>query len=127
MPFILRPFYTLCLLLYCGGIFYLSHQPSLPVPALFPHQDKLFHAIAYALMSWVALAAFGYLSEPKKIIAISAWLFCALYGVTDEWHQSFVDGRFADVLDWLADCFGAGLAIYIAIKLRRAVAAYIDA
>ena len=33
----------------------------------------------------------------------------ALYGATDEWHQSFVPGRDASVLDWLADLCGVTL------------------
>jgi VanZ family protein len=127
MPFKLQPFFAFCLITYCGGIFYLSHQPSLPVPMLFPHQDKLFHASAYGLMSWLALAAFRYLSHPTKKRAIVSWLFCALYGITDEWHQSFVEGRLADVFDWLADCVGAAIAIYIAIKLCRLMSNYIEA
>jgi VanZ family protein len=32
------------------------------------------------------------------------------YGVTDEWHQSFVPGRSADAIDLVADAVGAGLA-----------------
>jgi VanZ family protein len=33
------------------------------------------------------------------------------YGVTDEWHQSFVAGRSADVLDWYSDSIGAALGL----------------
>jgi VanZ family protein len=30
-----------------------------------------------------------------------------VYGASDEFHQRFVPGRTADVLDWLADSLGA--------------------
>jgi VanZ family protein len=39
----------------------------------------------------------------------------SVYGITDEFHQSFVPGRDANIWDWLADtigaCIGAGLAV----------------
>ena len=34
----------------------------------------------------------------------------SFYGATDEWHQSFVPGRDADVRDLVADAVGAALA-----------------
>jgi len=92
---------------YSGFIFYLSHQPTLPVPALFPHQDKLLHAGAYGLMALFAINYFKYQCATFSRALVVSFIFCALYGVSDEWHQSFVEGRQADVLDWLADCFGA--------------------
>ncbi|MDH3980911.1 MAG: VanZ family protein, partial [Gammaproteobacteria bacterium] len=51
-----------------------------------------------------------------KITALTA-----LYGVLDEFHQSFVPGRNADVLDVLADAsgalLGAGLLFFTVRKL----------
>jgi VanZ family protein len=32
-----------------------------------------------------------------------------LYGASDEWHQSFVPMRSADVRDWITDMFGGTL------------------
>lgn len=43
-------------------------------------------------------------------------LFCLLYGVSDEWHQSFVAGRDASVFDWLADTAGAILLVSLLYK-----------
>ena len=39
----------------------------------------------------------------------STILFTGLYGVTDEWHQLYVPGRFADWHDALADLCGGTL------------------
>lgn len=51
-----------------------------------------------------------------------AWLFAfvlvGLYGLSDEYHQSFVPGRTPDPIDWLTDLAGA-LTAWI-ILLRRA-------
>jgi VanZ family protein len=38
---------------------------------------------------------------------LSSFLLTILYGVTDEFHQSFVPGRHASLLDLVADSFGA--------------------
>lgn len=102
---------VLFLALYCGLIFMLSHQPSLPAPMLFMHQDKLVHATAYALMALLAWRVFVFLPQKKTVIVLVSILFCSLYGVSDEFHQSFIDGRDADVWDWLADTVGAGLMV----------------
>jgi VanZ family protein len=98
---------------YCGFIFYLSHQSALPTPMLFAHQDKLFHATAYAILGFLAMGYFGCVLESSRQAFIIAMVFSALYGASDEWHQSFVVGRVADVFDWLADCVGAFFAINV--------------
>ena len=41
------------------------------------------------------------------------------YGISDEFHQSFVPGRTPDVLDWLADTSGALLAALLLAWLSR--------
>jgi VanZ family protein len=47
----------------------------------------------------------------------------SLYGISDELHQSFVPGRTPDVHDWIADTWGAAVAIgvlsAVAFALRR--------
>ena len=39
-----------------------------------------------------------------------AWVVAVAYGVTDEWHQSFVPNRQADVRDVIANAIGALVA-----------------
>ncbi len=97
--------------LYCGLIFYLSHQPALPLPMMFPHQDKLVHGSAYAVMAWLAWRVFQHGKMPRHWLAITSIGFCSMYGVSDEFHQSFIQGRDADVWDWFADTIGAGLMV----------------
>lgn len=103
---------SIALLLYCGLIFYLSHQSTLPTPMLFNHQDKLIHATAYALMGLLAWRVFVHNFKVKHWLVICSLFFCGLYGVSDEYHQSFIDGRDADVWDWLADTIGAGIMVF---------------
>ena len=40
-------------------------------------------------------------------------LLIVLFGASDEWHQSFVPGRQADVFDVLRDATGAGLGLIV--------------
>jgi len=96
----------------------------------FAHQDKIYHAVAYFIMGLVAWRSFKHLTDSPIILALLSIAFCSLYhqgwcvcrkpvgnwrgvGVSDEWHQSFVEGRFSDIADWIADSSGAGLAILL--------------
>ena len=95
------------LILYCTFIYWLSDQPSLPTPMLFSHQDKLFHAGAYFVLATFVLRAFRHARLSLPMLLISSLIFSSLYGLSDEWHQSFIPGRMSDSADWAADTVGA--------------------
>ncbi|MCX7102683.1 MAG: VanZ family protein [Methylobacter sp.] len=105
------------LLFYCLFIYWLSDQPSLPVPQVFSSQDKILHFGAYFIMGILAWRCVKTLNGKPIILALFAITFCSLYGLSDEWHQSFIEGRFSDVADWLADTSGAGASIYLLSRL----------
>lgn len=99
-------------------IFYLSAQPSLQVPSLVEGQDKVMHFVTYAVLGFLATGAASPGRETfswKRVMA--AAIFTLFYGISDEFHQSFVPGRSASVFDLLADGLGgvagAGLARYL--------------
>ncbi|MBF0584235.1 MAG: VanZ family protein [Magnetococcales bacterium] len=97
--------WSILLLAYSAMIYRLSSGPvQLPAPPFFA-QDKWLHAMAYGLMVWLAWHALRPPSHPGWW----AWLYAAGFGATDEWHQSFVPGRQADLWDWVADAVGAAL------------------
>ncbi len=102
---------VMLLALYCGLIFFLSHQPSLPMPLGFPHQDKLVHGLAYAIMGLLAWRTFKNRPVSRLTVFVLAVLFCGFYGASDEFHQSFIVGRDSDIWDWFADTTGAILAV----------------
>ncbi|EAU55950.1 VanZ family protein [Mariprofundus ferrooxydans] len=106
--------WRLCLVLYCLLIYALSAQSHLPVPLAFSGQDKLIHAAAYAGMS--CLFWHSWPGSRMLYRTAGAVLFCSLYGISDEWHQSFVAGRDASVFDWLADTAGAILLVSLLYK-----------
>ena len=98
------------LLGYCGFIFWLSDQSRLPTPQLFSAEDKLHHFLAYFVMCVAAWRFFRHWCSNRLMLMIISLVFCSLYGISDEWHQSFVPGRQASVLDWLADTAGGLIA-----------------
>jgi VanZ family protein len=92
-----------------GVIFALSSIPSLRVP--FAHSydfvlRKLAHIGEYAVLTVLLLRAFQRHTSSR----VRAWLFAALaaalYGLSDEWHQSWIAGRYGSFRDVGIDALG---------------------
>ncbi len=100
-------------LLYMALIFVISsmEQPPLPMPKFeWLTIDKLYHFIEYGILGVLLAIAFVNVTPkwlPAGWIWVAAALISILYGASDEWHQTFVPGRFATVADWVSDVFGA--------------------
>ena len=92
---------------YMALIFFLSAQPKPPLPSEIT--DKQGHSLGYmGLAVTTARALAGGLASGASLgAAASAWTIASAYAATDEWHQSFVPGRSADLHDWYADAIGA--------------------
>lgn len=95
-------------LLLMAAIFGLSAQSNLSAPPA-GMSDVSAHAIVYAGLGGLMLRALSNARwsgvTPRSVgVAIA---LTVLYGVSDEYHQSFVDGRFAEVRDVMADTVGA--------------------
>jgi VanZ family protein len=112
--------------LYMAAIFALSSMAEPPAPPGI--DDKTQHFAAYAGLGVVTLRATsgGAVTGLRAGTALAAWLIAVLYGASDEFHQSFVPGRSADLLDLRADALGAAAAIGVAwlsgilLRSRRA-------
>jgi VanZ family protein len=107
--------YWFPILLYCMLIFIQSSHPSPNIGPDWPFKDKVLHFTAYALLGALFLRAF-YTTRIKhhlKLIFTLSVLFSALYGISDEIHQSFVPYRTADVMDALADMLGSIAGVYL--------------
>jgi VanZ family protein len=91
-----------------GAIFYVS---SLSDPGEIPGgaTDKQAHALVYGLLSALMVRALagGTLAGTTGRRAITGALLATAYGASDEWHQSFVPGREAEVADVVANAAGA--------------------
>ncbi|MBU1086030.1 MAG: VanZ family protein [Candidatus Omnitrophica bacterium] len=70
--------------------------------------DKLAHTIEYAIFGFLWARAFSNSQTEnfKKFFRILAIICVIVYGITDEWHQSFVLYRTASVMDLLYDSLG---------------------
>ena len=103
--------YWLPVLLYVSAIVFLSAQPQLRPPIHFDNADKWLHLIEYAGLGWVLVRALR-VSLPQRDPLTAALLALALglaMAAGDEVFQSFVPGRDASHLDFMAD--GAGLVL----------------
>ena len=96
-----------------GVIFFLSHQPggSFSLPKII-NIDKVLHCLLYAVLGLTALWALPpqFRQQRPVLAGVGVMLFCLFYGITDEWHQSFIPGRSCDIFDVMADASGGVLA-----------------
>lgn len=99
-----------------AAIFYFSSQPF-EGPELAWWElaaRKLGHVAGYAALT--ALWWWALVGEAKRPL-LAAAAISLLYACTDEYHQTFVDGRFGSALDVGVDSIGIGIAC-LAIHLR---------
>ncbi|HKY55020.1 MAG TPA: VanZ family protein, partial [Anaerolineales bacterium] len=106
-------------LLMMGIIFWFSSQPSSNLPN-FDWADSALkkggHMFGYALLSWSYWYALDL--NPNKFWI--AWLFAILYAMTDEYHQSFVIGRYPSAWDvFVFDNLGALLSLSVADRREK--------
>ena len=90
-----------------GLIFFLSHQPDLGtgLGGWDLVLRKLAHMAEYGLLWWLWLRALG---RPNVAAAIAI-----AYPISDEFHQSFVEGRVGSPVDVLIDATGVAIAYAI--------------
>ena len=116
-------------LLIMAMLYWLSSLPGTPLPddpeiyALFywvpPSVQNALHVPAYAALGWAwrwALEAWLRASSARMVGALA---IASLYGVFDEWHQSFVPGRYASLTDVTLDVAGAVLGVWLAAWMSR--------
>jgi VanZ family protein len=108
--------------LYAVAIFIESSISQIPaLPSGF--SDKDGHGLLYAGLAVLTARALwrGRWAGATLPTAVLAIVLTALYGATDEFHQWFVPGRTADVMDWLSDLAGASVGTGLAFLAARAI------
>ncbi|MGD0338408.1 MAG: VanZ family protein [Bacteroidota bacterium] len=109
--------YQLPALLWFVVIYFLSSLPSSVFPVIsIPYADKLVHIGIFFILC--ALVDRALLHQRKFSRLASLHLFVALaivilYGLSDEFHQSFIPGRTSDLFDATADAIGGCLYILL--------------
>jgi VanZ family protein len=107
-------------------IFIQSANPSPEDIPSFKFMDKLLHFAAYAVMGILFYRAYQTLKikDNLRMLMFLSAASAALYGISDEIHQSFVPFRQAEVADVIADTIGAFSGVYlyqllIASKIKK--------
>jgi len=95
-------------ILYAAVIFGLSSR-SFESVHLYHGMDKGVHLILYAGFGYTVLRAFRKVGGVRFPV-LWAVLIVTVYGITDEFHQSFVPGRDFELLDMVFDGLGGLLA-----------------
>jgi VanZ family protein len=95
-------------------IFVLSAQPDLNsgLGVIDTIGRKLVHMASYGLLWW--LWQRGLMTQS----AMPAVLITLAYAASDEYHQTFVEGRHGSPVDVLIDAAGIALAIALHARLR---------
>jgi VanZ family protein len=106
-------------LVWMAVIFALSAQPAEELDGMLPVFRKFFpgmagfdwgHYVAYFILALTFEFAIGARSR-RPLVKLAVVIACAVYGVTDEFHQSFVPGRMPDWLDLRNDAIGAAAGV----------------
>ncbi|HKQ25367.1 MAG TPA: VanZ family protein [Burkholderiales bacterium] len=112
-------------LLVMAVLYRLSSVPVTPVhedPALYgvfywmpSWLQNTLHVPAYAVLAWTTWWALGAWLPTPSARAIRACAIASAYGIFDEWHQSFVPGRHASLIDLVLDFAGVAVGIWLAV------------
>ena len=102
-------------------IFCVSSIHGTGAPPPFPFADKLIHIVEYGILGFLVARA---LAQTKPSLSVKALIglavfLCVLYGISDEFHQSFVPLRDADVFDVVADAIGSFFGSVVYWKSRE--------
>jgi VanZ family protein len=99
-------------------IFLASNTPADQIP-YFGDFDiwvkKGGHVVGYSFLSLAYYYAMpSRLSRGYRLLM--AWMMALLFALSDEYHQSFVEGRTSSVNDVVIDGFGAGVALILGAR-----------
>jgi VanZ family protein len=100
-------------------IFIGTSIPNPQPPSTFIYADKLVHFVLYGVLGLLLTRAAvpdGSLSGATimRLVAL-----CAIGAALDEWHQTVIPGRTAELGDWVADSAGAVTLILGTATFRR--------
>jgi VanZ family protein len=99
---------------YMAVIFFVSSLSDPTIPSSV--SDVSLHGASYFGLTLLLIRALARSrwSGVTLVTLAAAWAIAVLYGVTDEWHQSFVPNRHPEFRDVVSDAIGA-LAAAVAV------------
>ncbi len=121
--------YILLPVAWMGLIYGLSSIPGQLDPAdptiyrlllwLSPAMQNVLHIPLYGALAWFCRRSLQVWLN-WRLATVGTFVIAAGYAVYDEWHQSFVPGRYASVTDVLLDMVGVGIALWLFNLLLKA-------
>ena len=102
-------------ILYSGIIFYVSSISNVTIPLQEIHFDKILHVLEYIPFGFLVARGI-WCTKPSlsgTILVIGVGLAAFLFGMSDEYHQSFVMGRSSSITDLIGDTIGGVVGGYI--------------
>lgn len=112
-----------------AALYWLSSIPGTPTaedPAIYglfywvsPTLQNTLHVPTYAVLAAAWHWALRAWMRAPYARSLGACAFASVYGVLDEWHQSFVPGRYASLTDVMLDVVGALLGVWLIVWANR--------
>jgi len=115
------PLFIILAVAYWIVLFVLTHIPNVTLPDV-TLIDKVCHSIAYATLAFAIGSVLTIWRGYQPRLPIWIWAIAVSYGAIDEYTQQFVQNRFPDILDLVADATGAALglvALHVGVMFAR--------
>ena len=114
--------FYLPVLIWMALIFTLSSIPGSTLKDIeFPYAHPIAHSMLYGVLYYLSFRALSHhrLGQMRTSFSLAAsFLIVALYGMSDEFHQSFVPGRTEELKDFIID-LSAALVVMIGVIVSR--------
>ena len=85
---------------------------------LTPSLQNLLHIPAFALLMLLWLYALEQSTNLSTRIIVAFFTTVSFAGL-DEWHQSFVLGRYGTTMDFVTDCIGASIMTFAYLSYQK--------
>ncbi|MGN1029825.1 MAG: VanZ family protein [Bacilli bacterium] len=72
---------------------------------------KSAHITEYFILALLTISLLKEYTKKQSVILVSSLIFCFIYALTDEFHQSFIPGRSSLFRDILIDTSGSVLSL----------------
>ena len=107
--------------LYAGLIFALSSYSLTLPPSMPKFSDKFIHLIEYGIFGFLLARSYfnATTKSYKKHFIALAFFTGLLWGLLDEFHQTFVPNRMFEYMDWVSDTAGTLTGIFIFLIWER--------
>ncbi len=107
---------------YAAFIFFMSSLPHpLPESVQKYFSDWILHGVEYGVFGFLLVRALqsSFEKQSRSFLLITALILGIFYGISDEWHQSFIPSRDSSVRDVAVDGLGVFLGAWVWIKRNR--------